>query len=143
MGVNSYTNRHPCKNENFTVSFSDGRALCYIVHHYHPGFLLAKFISFSLCYFITDFVSRLRISPCPSLMAELSATSYTTTTQDFCQQRIYTLRPHLLTWKTCRKTPSRIWRLVSMTAAISLQHSEVKHIFDHMTRLRVIYNSMY
>ena len=25
--------------ENFSVSFSDGRALCYIVHHYHPAFL--------------------------------------------------------------------------------------------------------
>jgi abnormal spindle-like microcephaly-associated protein len=25
--------------DNFTVSFSDGRALCYIVHHYHPGML--------------------------------------------------------------------------------------------------------
>ncbi|XP_045672765.1 abnormal spindle-like microcephaly-associated protein isoform X2 [Phyllostomus hastatus] len=25
--------------ENFTVSFSDGRVLCYLVHHYHPGYL--------------------------------------------------------------------------------------------------------
>ncbi|XP_071948699.1 uncharacterized protein [Antedon mediterranea] len=25
--------------DNFTVSFSDGRALCYLVHHYHPGLL--------------------------------------------------------------------------------------------------------
>jgi abnormal spindle-like microcephaly-associated protein len=25
--------------ENFTVSFSDGRALCYILHHYHPNLL--------------------------------------------------------------------------------------------------------
>ena len=25
--------------ENFTVSFSDGRALCYLVHHYHPSLL--------------------------------------------------------------------------------------------------------
>ncbi|KAK3591436.1 hypothetical protein CHS0354_033435 [Potamilus streckersoni] len=27
------------KIENFTVSFSDGRALCYLVHHYHPALL--------------------------------------------------------------------------------------------------------
>uniref|UniRef100_A0A3Q3F812 Abnormal spindle-like microcephaly-associated protein homolog n=1 Tax=Kryptolebias marmoratus TaxID=37003 RepID=A0A3Q3F812_KRYMA len=25
--------------ENFTVSFSDGRVLCYLIHHYHPGLL--------------------------------------------------------------------------------------------------------
>ena len=25
--------------ENFTVSFSDGRALCYLLHHYHPSLL--------------------------------------------------------------------------------------------------------
>ncbi|XP_046339131.2 abnormal spindle-like microcephaly-associated protein homolog isoform X2 [Haliotis rufescens] len=27
------------KVENFTVSFSDGRALCCLLHHYHPGLL--------------------------------------------------------------------------------------------------------
>ncbi|XP_058130896.1 abnormal spindle-like microcephaly-associated protein [Dasypus novemcinctus] len=27
------------KVENFTVSFSDGRALCYLIHHYHPCYL--------------------------------------------------------------------------------------------------------
>ncbi|XP_053380194.1 abnormal spindle-like microcephaly-associated protein homolog [Mercenaria mercenaria] len=27
------------KVENFTVSFSDGRALCHILHYYHPGLL--------------------------------------------------------------------------------------------------------
>ncbi|XP_017294913.1 abnormal spindle-like microcephaly-associated protein [Kryptolebias marmoratus] len=27
------------KVENFTVSFSDGRVLCYLIHHYHPGLL--------------------------------------------------------------------------------------------------------
>ncbi|XP_038063476.1 abnormal spindle-like microcephaly-associated protein homolog [Patiria miniata] len=27
------------KVENFTVAFSDGRALCYLVHHYHPSLL--------------------------------------------------------------------------------------------------------
>ncbi|KAK3088489.1 hypothetical protein FSP39_019813 [Pinctada imbricata] len=27
------------KIENFTVSFGDGRALCYLVHHYHPSLL--------------------------------------------------------------------------------------------------------
>ncbi|KAF6073098.1 assembly factor for spindle microtubules [Phyllostomus discolor] len=25
--------------ENFTVSFSDGRVLCYLIHHYHPGYV--------------------------------------------------------------------------------------------------------
>lgn len=25
--------------ENFTVSFSDGRVLCYLIHHYHPALL--------------------------------------------------------------------------------------------------------
>lgn len=28
--------------ENFTVSFSDGRVLCYLIHHYHPGHLTAE-----------------------------------------------------------------------------------------------------
>ena len=28
-----------CQVENFTVSFSDGRALCYLIHHYHPSHL--------------------------------------------------------------------------------------------------------
>ncbi|XP_069897534.1 abnormal spindle-like microcephaly-associated protein [Dipodomys merriami] len=27
------------KVENFTVSFSDGRVLCYLIHHYHPCYL--------------------------------------------------------------------------------------------------------
>ncbi|KAM4738484.1 abnormal spindle-like microcephaly-associated protein isoform 2-T2 [Anableps anableps] len=27
------------KVENFTVSFSDGRVLCFLLHHYHPGLL--------------------------------------------------------------------------------------------------------
>uniref|UniRef100_A0A672PJ10 Abnormal spindle-like microcephaly-associated protein homolog n=1 Tax=Sinocyclocheilus grahami TaxID=75366 RepID=A0A672PJ10_SINGR len=30
------------KAENFTVSFSDGRILCYLIHHYHPGHLPAE-----------------------------------------------------------------------------------------------------
>ena len=30
---------HVFQIENFTVSFSDGRALCHIVHYYHPGLL--------------------------------------------------------------------------------------------------------
>ena len=29
----------PFQVENFTVSFADGRALCYLVHHYHPSLL--------------------------------------------------------------------------------------------------------
>lgn len=31
--------------ENFTVSFSDGRVLCYLIHHYHPGSLPEHAIS--------------------------------------------------------------------------------------------------
>ena len=30
--------------ENFTVSFSDGRALCYLIHHYHPCVLTRDMI---------------------------------------------------------------------------------------------------
>ena len=31
---------HPLTQvENFTVSFSDGRALCCLLHHYHPALL--------------------------------------------------------------------------------------------------------
>ncbi|KAM9385755.1 abnormal spindle-like microcephaly-associated protein [Pholidichthys leucotaenia] len=35
------------KVENFTVTFSDGRVLCYLIHHYHPGLLPAASISHS------------------------------------------------------------------------------------------------
>uniref|UniRef100_A0A8C6UY95 Abnormal spindle microtubule assembly n=1 Tax=Neogobius melanostomus TaxID=47308 RepID=A0A8C6UY95_9GOBI len=30
------------KVENFTVSFSDGRVLCYLIHHYHPSLVPGK-----------------------------------------------------------------------------------------------------
>lgn len=33
--------------ENFTVAFSDGRVLCYLIHHYHPGLLPDKAVSHS------------------------------------------------------------------------------------------------
>ncbi|KAL9988376.1 hypothetical protein ACROYT_G002814 [Oculina patagonica] len=32
------------KIENFTVSFSDGRALCFLLHHYHPSLLPRELI---------------------------------------------------------------------------------------------------
>ncbi|GLD49535.1 abnormal spindle-like microcephaly-associated protein [Lates japonicus] len=35
------------KVENFTVTFSDGRILCYLIHHYHPSLLPEKAISHS------------------------------------------------------------------------------------------------
>ncbi|KAK5616335.1 hypothetical protein CRENBAI_014028 [Crenichthys baileyi] len=35
------------KVENFTVSFSDGRVLCFLLHHYHPGLLPEASISHS------------------------------------------------------------------------------------------------
>ncbi|XP_054837436.1 abnormal spindle-like microcephaly-associated protein [Eublepharis macularius] len=31
--------------ENFTVSFSDGRVLCYLIHHYHPCYMPLEAIS--------------------------------------------------------------------------------------------------
>uniref|UniRef100_A0A671VR07 Assembly factor for spindle microtubules n=1 Tax=Sparus aurata TaxID=8175 RepID=A0A671VR07_SPAAU len=33
------------KVENFTVAFSDGRVLCYLIHHYHPGLLPEEAVS--------------------------------------------------------------------------------------------------
>ncbi|KAM8874665.1 abnormal spindle-like microcephaly-associated protein isoform 2-T2 [Spinachia spinachia] len=33
------------KVENFTVAFSDGRVLCYLIHHYHPGLLPERAVS--------------------------------------------------------------------------------------------------
>ncbi|CAJ1061171.1 abnormal spindle-like microcephaly-associated protein [Xyrichtys novacula] len=35
------------KVENFTVTFSDGRVLCYLIHHYHPGLLSDQAVSHS------------------------------------------------------------------------------------------------
>ncbi|XP_047192689.1 abnormal spindle-like microcephaly-associated protein isoform X2 [Scophthalmus maximus] len=35
------------KVENFTVTFSDGRVLCYLIHHYHPGLLPEVAVSHS------------------------------------------------------------------------------------------------
>ncbi|XP_047443910.1 abnormal spindle-like microcephaly-associated protein [Mugil cephalus] len=35
------------KVENFTVAFSDGRVLCYLIHHYHPGLLPETSVSHS------------------------------------------------------------------------------------------------
>ncbi|XP_042369980.1 abnormal spindle-like microcephaly-associated protein [Plectropomus leopardus] len=33
--------------ENFTVTFSDGRVLCYLIHHYHPSLLPEEAVSHS------------------------------------------------------------------------------------------------
>ena len=33
--------------ENFTVAFSDGRVLCYLIHHYHPSLLPGEAVSHS------------------------------------------------------------------------------------------------
>ncbi|XP_037006810.2 abnormal spindle-like microcephaly-associated protein [Artibeus jamaicensis] len=35
--VNALCAFYGTRVENFTVSFSDGRVLCYLIHHYHPG----------------------------------------------------------------------------------------------------------
>ncbi|KAG5275923.1 hypothetical protein AALO_G00126000 [Alosa alosa] len=35
--VNAVCEFYNLKAENFTVAFSDGRILCHLVHHYHPG----------------------------------------------------------------------------------------------------------
>uniref|UniRef100_A0A8C2CA62 Abnormal spindle microtubule assembly n=1 Tax=Cyprinus carpio TaxID=7962 RepID=A0A8C2CA62_CYPCA len=40
--VNAVCEFYNLKAENFTVSFSDGRILCYLIHHYHPGHLPAE-----------------------------------------------------------------------------------------------------
>ncbi|XP_050950699.1 abnormal spindle-like microcephaly-associated protein isoform X2 [Labeo rohita] len=40
--VNAVCEFYSLKAENFTVSFSDGRILCYLIHHYHPGHLPAE-----------------------------------------------------------------------------------------------------
>lgn len=40
--VNAVCEFYSLKVENFTVSFSDGRVLCYLIHHYHPGHLPAE-----------------------------------------------------------------------------------------------------
>ncbi|KAI4876255.1 hypothetical protein NFI96_005175 [Prochilodus magdalenae] len=40
--VNAVCEFYNLKAENFTVSFSDGRILCYLIHHYHPNQLLAE-----------------------------------------------------------------------------------------------------
>ncbi|KAL1022839.1 hypothetical protein UPYG_G00033110 [Umbra pygmaea] len=39
--VNAVCQFYKLKAENFTVSFSDGRVLCYLIHHYHPSHLPA------------------------------------------------------------------------------------------------------
>ncbi|MGH0158514.1 UNVERIFIED_CONTAM: hypothetical protein FKN15_065270 [Acipenser sinensis] len=43
--VNAVCAFHNIKVENFTVSFSDGRVLCYLIHHYHPCYLALDSIS--------------------------------------------------------------------------------------------------
>ncbi|KAJ3599740.1 hypothetical protein NHX12_033696 [Muraenolepis orangiensis] len=45
--VKSVCDYYSLRVENFTVSFSDGRVLCYLIHHYHPGSLPEKAISHS------------------------------------------------------------------------------------------------
>ncbi|KAJ8277947.1 hypothetical protein GJAV_G00082010 [Gymnothorax javanicus] len=37
--VNAVSSFYNTKAENFTVSFSDGQILCYLIHHYHPSYL--------------------------------------------------------------------------------------------------------
>uniref|UniRef100_A0A8K9V2M2 Assembly factor for spindle microtubules n=1 Tax=Oncorhynchus mykiss TaxID=8022 RepID=A0A8K9V2M2_ONCMY len=43
--VNAVCQFYHLKAENFTVSFSDGRILCYLIHHYHPSHLPADSVS--------------------------------------------------------------------------------------------------
>ncbi|XP_069497625.1 abnormal spindle-like microcephaly-associated protein isoform X2 [Ambystoma mexicanum] len=38
--VNATCAFYNTKVENFTVSFSDGRVLCYLIHHYHPSYVV-------------------------------------------------------------------------------------------------------
>uniref|UniRef100_A0A8C8MFQ7 Calponin-homology (CH) domain-containing protein n=1 Tax=Oncorhynchus tshawytscha TaxID=74940 RepID=A0A8C8MFQ7_ONCTS len=43
--VNAVCQFYHLKVKNFTVSFSDGRILCYLIHHYHPSHLPADGVS--------------------------------------------------------------------------------------------------
>ncbi|CAM2118694.1 unnamed protein product [Caretta caretta] len=43
--VNAVCGFNNIKVENFTVSFSDGRVLCYLIHHYHPCYVPLEAIS--------------------------------------------------------------------------------------------------
>ncbi|XP_066548486.1 abnormal spindle-like microcephaly-associated protein [Amia ocellicauda] len=43
--VNAVCRFYSTKIENFTVSFSDGQVLCYLIHHYHPSYLPLDAIS--------------------------------------------------------------------------------------------------
>ncbi|XP_029002056.1 abnormal spindle-like microcephaly-associated protein isoform X2 [Betta splendens] len=45
--VRSVCDFYNLKVENFTVAFSDGRVLCYLIHHYHPSLLPEEAISAS------------------------------------------------------------------------------------------------
>ncbi|XP_062919928.1 abnormal spindle-like microcephaly-associated protein [Mobula hypostoma] len=40
--INAVCAYYGVKVENFTVPFSDGRVLCYLIHHYHPSLLLVN-----------------------------------------------------------------------------------------------------
>uniref|UniRef100_A0A8C3SC90 Abnormal spindle microtubule assembly n=1 Tax=Chelydra serpentina TaxID=8475 RepID=A0A8C3SC90_CHESE len=43
--VNAVCGFYDAKVENFTVSFSDGRVLCYLIHHYHPCYVPLEAVS--------------------------------------------------------------------------------------------------
>ncbi|XP_037762957.1 abnormal spindle-like microcephaly-associated protein isoform X2 [Chelonia mydas] len=43
--VNAVCGFYNIKVENFTVSFSDGRVLCYLIHHYHPCYVPLEAVS--------------------------------------------------------------------------------------------------
>ncbi|KAM3876201.1 abnormal spindle-like microcephaly-associated protein [Diretmus argenteus] len=43
--VNAVCDFYNLRAENFTVSFSDGRVLCYLIHHYHPSHLPEEAVS--------------------------------------------------------------------------------------------------
>uniref|UniRef100_A0A668AAY2 Calponin-homology (CH) domain-containing protein n=1 Tax=Myripristis murdjan TaxID=586833 RepID=A0A668AAY2_9TELE len=43
--VNAVCDFYNLRAENFTVSFSDGRILCYLIHHYHPSHLPEEAVS--------------------------------------------------------------------------------------------------
>uniref|UniRef100_A0A8C8RGA5 Abnormal spindle microtubule assembly n=1 Tax=Pelusios castaneus TaxID=367368 RepID=A0A8C8RGA5_9SAUR len=43
--INAVCGFYNTKVENFTVSFSDGRVLCYLIHHYHPCYVPLEAVS--------------------------------------------------------------------------------------------------
>ncbi|XP_028818090.1 abnormal spindle-like microcephaly-associated protein homolog [Denticeps clupeoides] len=83
--VNAVCQFYSLKVENFTVSFSDGRALCYLIHHYHPGHLSLVTVSQNTTQTV-DSGSRGRLdldNSCSDLDGSFETASVTRQAMDF------------------------------------------------------------